>query len=142
GLQRGGFLTPGAVVAPRVPPFRPPPHPHGARGVSEGHPAPSLPLRAPPRLDFARWLADRDSPTTARVLVNRVWQAYFGTGIVATSENLGTQSDAPSHPELLDWLAVELMEKGWSLKTLHRLIVTSATYRQSSKVTPALYQRD
>jgi hypothetical protein len=85
---------------------------------------------------------ERDSPTTARSIVNRVWQAYFGTGIVATPEDFGRQGEAPSHPELLDWLAVEFMEKGWSLKCLHRLIVTSAAYRQSSKVTPELYQRD
>ena len=88
------------------------------------------------RLDFARWLADRRSPTTARSIVNRIWQAYFGTGLVATAEDLGTQGDPPSHPELLDWLAVELMDHDWSLKHIHRLIVTSATYRQSSAVTP------
>ena len=94
------------------------------------------------RLSFARWLADRQAPTTARAIVNRVWQAYFGTGIVSTSEDLGSQCEAPSHPDLLDWLAVELMESGWSLKHLHRLIVTSATYRQSSRVTPELQARD
>ena len=94
------------------------------------------------RLAFANWIVDRRSPTAARVQVNRIWQAYFGTGIVASSEDLGTQSDPPSHPELLDWLSVELMEHGWSLKHLHRLIVTSATYRQSSRVTPALYEQD
>jgi hypothetical protein len=74
--------------------------------------------------------------------VNRVWQTYFGTGLVSTSEDLGVQSEAPSHPELLDWLAVEFMDRGWSLKNLHRLVVTSATYRQSSKVTPELQTRD
>ncbi len=74
--------------------------------------------------------------------MNRIWQAYFGTGLVATSEDLGTQSEPPSHPELLDWLAVEFMDHGWSMKAMHRLIVTSATYRQSSHVTPELYQRD
>jgi hypothetical protein len=93
-------------------------------------------------LTFARWLVDRRSPTTARAIVNRVWQAYFGTGLVASSEDLGTQSEPPSHPELLDWLAVEFMERGWSLKALHRLIVNSATYRQGSGVTPQLYARD
>src|SRR5207253_10969799 len=96
----------------------------------------------PSRLTFARWLVDRRSPTTARVLVNRVWQAYFGTGLVSTSEDLGTQSEPPSHPELLDWLACEFMDRGWSLKALHRLIVGSATYRQSSRVTPGLSARD
>ncbi|MFL6274268.1 MAG: PSD1 and planctomycete cytochrome C domain-containing protein [Blastocatellia bacterium] len=125
-LTRGDFLKPTKAVTPGVPAFL--------------H---AMPKDAPPnRLGFARWLVDRNSPTTARALVNRVWQAYFGTGIVSTSENLGTQSEAPSHPELLDWLAVEFMDKGWSMKALHRLIVTSATYRQSSKVTPALYQHD
>src|SRR5207248_2958810 len=85
---------------------------------------------------------DRSSPTTARSIVNRTWQAYFGNGIVATTENLGTQAEPPSHPELLDWLAVEFMDRGWSLKNVHRLIVTSATYRQSSRVTPEMYERD
>ena len=94
------------------------------------------------RLTLANWIVDRRSPTAARVQVNRIWQGYFGTGIVSTSEDLGTQSDPPSHPELLDWLAGEFMERGWSLKHLHRLIVTSATYRQSSRVTPELYERD
>ncbi len=92
---------------------------------------PAAGRRRATRLSFARWLVDRNAPTTARSLVNRVWQAYFGTGIVATSEDLGTQCEHPSHPELLDWLAVEFMEHGWSLKHLHRLIATSATYRQS-----------
>ena len=86
-----------------------------------------LPSGAPAnRLTFARWLVARESPTTARSIVNRVWQAYFGTGIVSTSEDLGSQAEAPSHPELLDWLAVEFMDRGWSQKSLHRLIVTSA----------------
>ncbi|MFI5457224.1 MAG: PSD1 and planctomycete cytochrome C domain-containing protein [Isosphaerales bacterium] len=125
-LQRGDFLKPGKPVEPGVPSFLNP-----------------LPAGAPPtRLTFARWLAARDAPTTARSLVNRVWQAYFGTGIVATSEDLGSQCEAPSHPELLDWLAVEFMDNGWSLKHLHRLIVTSATYRQSSQATPELLARD
>ena len=125
-LQRGDFLKPGKPVEPGVPSFLNP-----------------LPAgRAPTRLTFARWLAARDAPTTARSLVNRVWQAYFGTGIVATSEDLGSQCEAPSHPELLDWLAVEFMDNGWSLKHLHRLIVTSATYRQSSPATPELLARD
>jgi len=81
-------------------------------------------------------MVDRQAPTTARSIVNRIWQAYFGTGIVSTSEDLGSQCESPTHPELLDWLAVELMDSGWSLKHLHRLITTSATYRQSSRVTP------
>ncbi len=96
----------------------------------------------PGRLDFARWLVDRRSPTTARSIVNRIWQSYFGTGLVRTSEDFGRQSERPTHPELLDWLAVELMENGWSLKHIHRLIVSSSTYRQSSAITPALLARD
>jgi hypothetical protein len=88
------------------------------------------------RLTLARWLVDRRSPTTARVLVNRVWQTYFGTGLVETPEDFGVRSPPSSHPELLDWLAVEFMDQGWSMKSLHRLITTSATYRQSSRVTP------
>jgi hypothetical protein len=75
-------------------------------------------------------------------MVNRLWQAYFGIGIVSTSENFGTQCEAPSHPELLDWLAVEFMDRAWSLKAMHKLIATSATYRQSSNVTPELLSRD
>ncbi len=125
-LKRGNFLTPDRVVQPGVPAFLPP-----------------LPPGAPPtRLSFANWLVDRKSPTTARSIVNRLWQAYFGTGIVATSENLGTQCDPPSHPELLDWLAVRFMDDGWSLKKIQRAIVTSATYRQSSNVTPELLAKD
>jgi hypothetical protein len=125
-LKRGDFLKPERTVTPGVPAFL--------------H---LLPPGAPPtRLTFARWLVDRKSPTTARALVNRVWQSYFGIGLVSTSEDLGSQSETPSHPELLDWLAVEFMERGWSLKALHRLITTSATYRQASKVTPELYARD
>ena len=76
------------------------------------------------------------------MFVNRVWQSYFGTGLVSTSEDLGTQGETPSHPELLDWLACEFMDRGWSMKALHRLIVGSAAYRQSSRVTPGLHARD
>ena len=94
------------------------------------------------RLAFARWLVDRANPLTARVAVNRLWQSYFGTGIVKTVDDFGAQGDAPSHAELLDWLAVEFIDDGWDMKALPRLIVTSATYRQSSKVTPVLLERD
>ncbi|GMV92621.1 MAG: hypothetical protein AMXMBFR82_23990 [Candidatus Hydrogenedentota bacterium] len=125
-LERGDFLSPAETVEPGVPQFM---HALNAEG-------------APDRLDFARWLVSPESPTTARSFVNRVWQHYFGTGIVETSSDLGTQGDAPSHPELLDWLAVEFMESGWDVKALHRLILTSAAYRQASNVTPELFQRD
>lgn len=91
--------------------------------------------KEPDRLKFARWMVSKQNPTTARAIVNRIWQAYFGMGLVETPEDLGYQSAAPSHPELLDWLAVELMENNWNLKHIHRLIVNSATYRQSSAVT-------
>jgi hypothetical protein len=125
-LNRGDFLQPGRVVEPGTPAFL--------------HP---LPAGAPrDRLTFAKWLVDRRSPTTARSIVNRVWQAYFGTGIVATAENFGTQCEPPSNQALLDWLAVEFMDSGWSLKKLHRLIATSSVYRQSSSVSAELLARD
>ncbi len=87
----------------------------------------------PDRMDLARWLVDPGHPLTARVTVNRIWQRYFGAGLVETENDFGTQGTRPSHPALLDWLASELIRKGWSLKAIHRLIVTSATYRQSSR---------
>ena len=141
-LTRGDFLKPAGAVEPGVPAFL--------------HP---LPKNATlDRLAFAKWLVDRNSPTTARSFVNRVWQSIFGTGLVATTEELGSQSEAPSHADLLDWLAVEFMEPGvsfssspksssdslprWNIKHLQRLIVTSATYRQSSKVGAELLSRD
>jgi len=125
-LKRGDFLQPDRAVEPGTPAFL--------------HP---LPAGAPlDRLTFARWLVDPKSPTTARSIVNRVWQSYFGAGIVATAENFGTQCEPPSNQPLLDWLAVEFMDSGWSLKKLHRAIVTSAVYRQSSNVTPELLAKD
>ena len=125
-LERGDFLKPKRAVTPGVASFL--------------HP---LPKDAPAnRLSFARWLVARESPTTARAIVNRVWQAYFGVGLVSTSEDLGSQCERPVHPELLDWLAVEFMDQGWRLKSLHRLIVTSAAYRRESRVTPELHARD
>ena len=96
----------------------------------------------PNRLGLARWLVDARNPLTARVAVNRAWEQLFGRGIVETSEDFGTQGTPPSHPELLDWLATELVGSGWRTKALHKLIVTSATYRQSSAAPPALVERD
>ena len=94
------------------------------------------------RLDLARWLVSADNPLTARVTVNRMWMRYFGRGIVETEEDFGSQGPAPTHPELLDWMAREFIRFGWSMKAMHRLIVTSATYRQASKVRPELAERD
>jgi len=90
----------------------------------------------PTRLDLAKWLMQLDNPLTARVIMNRVWQQYFGRGLVETENDFGTMGSLPTHPELLDWLAVEFMESGWSLKHMHRLIVTSTTYQQSSRTIP------
>src|SRR5437773_3196141 len=102
-----------------------------------------LPAEAPPsRLALARWLVDPDHPLTARVTVNRHWQTFFGAGLVRTVEEFGAQGERPSHPELLDWLATEFVRTGWDVKALQRLIVTSATYRQSSRATEELLERD
>ncbi len=125
-LNRGDFLKPVRAVEPGVPRFLNP-----------------MPADAPPnRLGFAEWLVDRKAPTTARAAVNRIWQAYFGTGLVSSSEDLGTQCEPPSHRELLDWLATDFMDHGWSQKSLHKAIVSSSTYRQSSKITPELLATD
>jgi mono/diheme cytochrome c family protein len=116
-------------------------------GIEVGPAAPSFlkPLQAegrPSRADLARWLTSRDNPLTARVTVNRAWQEFFGQGLVKTAEDFGTQGDKPSHPELLDWLAAEFIDQGWSFKQLHKMIVTSAAYRQSSAARPDLAERD
>src|SRR5262249_16735447 len=119
-MVKGNFLDPGQKVEPGVP--------------AAFHP---LPEGAPlDRLRLARWLADPRNPLTARVAVNRFWAQIFGVGLVETEEDFGTQGEPPSHPELLDWLALEFMRSGWDTKALLRLIVTSATYRQSSKARP------
>jgi hypothetical protein len=115
-LKRGNFLDPGDSVAPGTPRLLPPPSTGQAKN----------------RLDLARWLVDPANPLTARVQANRAWAQFFGRGIVASEEDLGTQSDPPTHPELLDWLAIELQSHDWSLKRLHRRIAESATYRQAS----------
>jgi hypothetical protein len=125
-LQRGDWLKPGNVVTPGVPASL---HP-----LPEGHDS--------SRLTLAKWLVDRRSPTTARVLANRIWQSLFGAGLVSTPEDFGMQSEPPSHPELLDWLATELIDRGWSVKEMIRLIVSSSTYRQSSRITPELHEKD
>ncbi|MFM9874724.1 MAG: PSD1 and planctomycete cytochrome C domain-containing protein [Fimbriimonadaceae bacterium] len=122
--ERGGYLSPGEVVSAGTPAFL------GAGAKSQD------------RIGLAKWLVSRDNPMTARVQVNRMWEQHFGVGLVKTSENLGTQGEMPSHQELLDWLAVEFMESGWDMKVLHKKIVLSATYRQSSDVTPAMVERD
>jgi hypothetical protein len=117
---------------------------HGEK-VQPGVPAclPPLPGGFPRnRLGLAHWLVDPANPLTARVAVNRYWQMYFGTGLVKTVDDFGSQGEWPVHPELLDWLATEFVRTGWDVKALQRLIVTSAAYRQSSRVTPQALQKD
>jgi hypothetical protein len=125
-LRKGNFLDPGDPVKPGVP---------GAL-----HPLP--PGAALDRLALAKWLVDPKNPLTARVAVNRLWAQLFGIGIVETEEDFGTQGELPSHPELLDWLAVRFMESGWDTKAMLKRIVTSAAYRQSSRATPEILTRD
>ncbi len=125
-FQRGSFLSPGEKVEPGTPSYLPP-----------------LPKDEPAnRLTFARWLVSPQNPLTARVTVNRLWEGVMGKGLVETSEDFGPQGDAPTHPELLDWLATELVRNQWSIKQTLREIVTSSTYRQSSRVTPELLAKD
>jgi len=125
-LDRGEWDKPLAVVEPHTP--------------AAFHPFPAdLPRN---RLGFARWLTDKRSPLTARVAVNRIWQSIFGTGLVETAEDFGTRAPLPEYRELLDWLAVDFMEQGWSQKRLIKTIVTSATYRQSSHASAELLERD
>jgi len=112
--------------------------------VTPGTPAvlPALPSMTPNRLALAKWLVEPEHPLTARVTVNRFWEMHFGAGLVRTPDNFGTQGDRPTHPELLDWLATEFIRSDWNVKAMQRLIVTSATYRQSAKTSPALLERD
>jgi uncharacterized membrane protein len=123
---RGAFLTEGDLVQPDTP------------GVLNPF-SPSLQRN---RLGLAEWLVDPANPLTARVTVNRIWEQYFGRGIVGTSEDFGTRGDLPTHPELLDWLATEFIRDKWSIKAIHRLIVTSATYQQQSSVSTQLVESD
>ena len=122
---RGNFLDLGDEVQPGV--------------LKEFHP---IEVASPNRLDFANWLVSPDNPLTARVMANRHWEILFGRGLVVTSEDFGMQGELPSHPKLLDWLAVRLLDLGWSQKDFIKLIVTSATYRQQSNVSSELFARD
>lgn len=122
---RGGWDRLGVEVEPGVPSF-----------------LPQLDAENPTRLDLARWLFQEDNPLTSRVIVNRIWQEYFGQGLVSTSDDFGTQGDKPSHPELLDWLAQDFADSGWSLKHLHRRIVSSAAYQQSADARSELSEAD
>ena len=125
-LERGNFLTPGEEVSPEVP--------------KAFHP---FPKDAPSnRLGLAKWLTDKNNPLTARVTVNRFWAKLFGAGLVQTEEDFGTQGNPPSHPKLLDWIATEFMRLDWDMKAILKTIVLSATYRQSSDVTPERFEKD
>ena len=125
-LKRGAYDAPGEVV-PRDTPASLPPFPAD---------------QPRNRLGLARWLTDRHNPLAARVVVNRIWRMHFGRGLVATQEDFGSQGRLPSHPELLDWLAGRFMDDGWDVKALHRLIVTSATFQQSSQAPAETIARD
>jgi hypothetical protein len=127
-LQRGRYDLPDSSqqVTPETPAVLPP-----------------FPSDAPRnRLGLARWVLDRSNPLAARVVVNRLWQQFFGLGLVKTPDNFGVQSEPPSHPELLDWLAVEFIESGWNLQHVQRLIASSAVYQQQSEASPDQYRRD
>ncbi len=125
-MLRGAYDKPGEKVTRGVPAVLPPLQTDGT----------------PTRLDFARWLLSPEHPLTARVAANRLWQQFFGEGLVRSTEDFGSQGEVPSHPDLLDWLALHYRDNGWDTKAFIRLLVTSSTYRQSSRVTPDLLARD
>lgn len=127
---RGSHLKLGDVVPRHVP------------VVMQGPASPAFPADHSGRLELSQWLVDPQHPMTARVMVNRVWRWHFGKGLVRTPDNFGLLGEAPTHPELLDWLALRFVEGGWSVKSLHRLIVLSATYQQSSQASDAMLQAD
>ena len=127
---RGDYLRPDEKTGPLAP------------GAFDAVAPPLPPAVGRTRLDLAKWLVDPQNPLTPRVTMNRAWMRYFGRGLVETEEDFGTQGTPPTHPELLDWLAREFIRQGWSMKTMHRLIVTSATYRQSSHARRELAERD
>jgi hypothetical protein len=135
-LERGELANRGEAVEPGYPLILLPGH----------RPAPArvepLPGTTGRRAALARWIARSDHPLTARVLVNRLWQHHFGRGIVGTPSDFGVRGERPTHPELLDWLAVEFVARGWSVKAMHRLMLTSATYQQSTRADPAALARD
>lgn len=129
-LRRGEYDKPGPLVGPGVPSVLT----DGRTPFDVQAPFPSGTPKTGRRLAFARWLVQEDNPVTARVMVNRIWHHHFGTGLVKTLDNFGVQGERPSHPELLDWLAVEFVRRGWSIKEMHRLMMNSRTYQQSSRV--------
>ena len=129
-LKRGNYLTPGREVGPGVPSMLT----DGQTPLDIKPPWPGA-KQSGRRLALARWLTEPDQPLTARVIVNRIWKHHFGQALVATPGNFGVTGAKPTHPQLLDWLAVEFVQQGWSVKELHRLILTSHTYRMSSQVT-------
>ena len=137
-LLRGEHNKPGHLVGPGVPSALT----DGRTPFSYEPPFPDGTPKTGRRLAFARWLTQPDHPLTARVMVNRIWYHHFGSGLVKTLENFGRQGEDPSHPELLDWLAATFVERGWSVKEMHRLIMNSRTYRQSSRVTDERLQAD
>ncbi|MES2707501.1 MAG: PSD1 and planctomycete cytochrome C domain-containing protein [Verrucomicrobiota bacterium] len=133
-LTRGDFTRPDTAAGPLLPAVLPAVPPKLEKGTG--------PDGRLTRLDLAKWLVSPENPLTPRVTVNRIWMRYFGRGLVETEDDFGTQGSAPTHPELLDWLARGFMDNGWSQKKLHRLIVTSATYRQASEIRPDLQEKD